>query len=118
MLGQNDLPCFQDKEQTVKKLKERFFPTHKMMSEAEALDVITRNPGILACNPAGLKQAKAGDVKRAAVVVDLVEALPLGARWAAELLRYETPEVQRFAELYEQADARPEVLAEASLSIP
>ena len=43
---------------------------------------------------------------------------PLGARWAAELLRYETPEVQRFAELYEQADARPEVLAEASLSIP
>ena len=36
MLGQNDLPCFQDKEQTVKKLKERFFPTHKMMSEAEA----------------------------------------------------------------------------------
>jgi phosphatidylinositol kinase/protein kinase (PI-3 family) len=36
MLGQNDLPCFQDKEQTVKKLKERFFPTHKMMSENDA----------------------------------------------------------------------------------
>ena len=36
MLGQNDLPCFQDKEQTVKKLKERFFPTQKMMTENDA----------------------------------------------------------------------------------
>lgn len=36
MLGQKDLPCFQDGEQTVSKLKERFFPTKKMMSEAEA----------------------------------------------------------------------------------
>ena len=36
MLGQKDLPCFQDGEATVSKMKERFFPTHKMMTEAEA----------------------------------------------------------------------------------
>lgn len=36
MLGQKDLPCFQDGEQTVSKLKERFFPTKKMMTETEA----------------------------------------------------------------------------------
>ena len=36
MLGQKDLPCFQDGEATVSKLKERFFPTKKMMTEAEA----------------------------------------------------------------------------------
>ena len=36
MLGQKDLPCFQDGELTVTNLKERLFPTHKMMSEGEA----------------------------------------------------------------------------------
>ena len=36
MLGQKDLPCFKDGEKTVSGLKERFFPTRKMMSEAEA----------------------------------------------------------------------------------
>lgn len=36
---------------------------------------------------------------------------PLGARWAAELLRWETPEVERFRTMYEQADLEPEVLA-------
>lgn len=36
MLGQKDLPCFYDGENTIAALKERFFPTHKMMSESEA----------------------------------------------------------------------------------
>ena len=36
MLGQEDLPCFQGGEETVTQLKLRLFPTHKMMSEAEA----------------------------------------------------------------------------------
>jgi hypothetical protein len=36
---------------------------------------------------------------------------PLGARWAAELLVWETPEVEAFAELYAQAELSPEVLA-------
>lgn len=36
MLGQKDLACFQDGAQTVDKLKERFYPTKKLMSEAEA----------------------------------------------------------------------------------
>jgi phosphatidylinositol 4-kinase B len=36
MLGQKDLPCFQDGEQTVVDLKTRLFPTQKVMSEAEA----------------------------------------------------------------------------------
>ena len=36
MLGQKDLACFQDGEQTVVDLKERLFPTQKVMSEAEA----------------------------------------------------------------------------------
>lgn len=36
MLGQKDLPCFRGGEQTTRSLRERFFPTGKMMSEAEA----------------------------------------------------------------------------------
>ena len=52
-----------------------------MMSESEALEVITSNPGILACNPVGLKSSTAADVKRAARVVDVVEAMPMAARW-------------------------------------
>lgn len=36
MLGQKDLPCFQDGEQTVVALKQRLFPTQKMMSESQA----------------------------------------------------------------------------------
>jgi len=37
--------------------------------------------GILACNPEGLKTSNAGDVQRAAAVVNTVEALPTSARW-------------------------------------
>lgn len=36
MLGQKDLACFVDGDATVATLKERLFPTQKMMSEAEA----------------------------------------------------------------------------------
>ena len=36
MMGAKDLSCFRDGETTVKTLKERFFPTGKRMSEAEA----------------------------------------------------------------------------------
>jgi len=36
---------------------------------------------------------------------------PLGARWAAELLRWNTPEVETFRRFYEQAELAPEVLA-------
>jgi HlyD family secretion protein len=36
---------------------------------------------------------------------------PLGARWAAELLRWNTTEVETFRRLYEQAELAPEVLA-------
>ena len=39
---------------------------------------------------------------------------PLSARWAAELLEVETPEIQRFARMYRAADRTPEVLAEAT----
>ena len=35
----------------------------------------------------------------------------LGARWAAELLRWKTPEVEAFRALYERADRSPVVLA-------
>mmetsp|Transcript_36913 Transcript_36913/g.56524 ORF Transcript_36913/g.56524 Transcript_36913/m.56524 type:complete len:124 (-) Transcript_36913:94-465(-) len=35
-LGQQDLPCFQGGELTVAHLKERFFPSGKIMSEGEA----------------------------------------------------------------------------------
>ena len=36
MLGSKDLPCFKDGENTLKTLKERFFPTGKRMNESEA----------------------------------------------------------------------------------
>lgn len=36
--------------------------------EAEVLDVITKNPGVLGCQPKGLRGSNAGDIKRAASV--------------------------------------------------
>ena len=36
MLGQKDLPCFRDGDQAIATLKERLFPTKKVMSEADA----------------------------------------------------------------------------------
>jgi len=36
MLGQKDLRCFERGEETILTLKERFFPTKKMMNETEA----------------------------------------------------------------------------------
>jgi hypothetical protein len=38
---------------------------------------------------------------------------PLGARWAAELLRWETPEVETLRRLLEETEPAPEVLATA-----
>lgn len=35
-LGQNDLPCFKGGEQTIRDLKDRFFPTGKMFNSVEA----------------------------------------------------------------------------------
>ncbi len=43
---------------------------------------------------------------------------PLGARWAAELLQVETPEMERFGALYRDAERGPEVLAEHRLRLP
>ena len=44
-----------------------------MMSEEEALEVVTKNPGVLACNPAGLATSDAQTIMRAAGLVDGVE---------------------------------------------
>ena len=52
-----------------------------MMSEEEAREVITKNPGVLASNPAFLQRSNADEIKRAAGVVDVVEALPMAARY-------------------------------------
>jgi len=41
----------------------------------------------------------------------------LSARWAAELLQVDTPEVKRFARMYAAADRAPEVLAEATATV-
>lgn len=48
---------------------------NEMMSEEEALQVVTANPGVLGCNPAGLKKSDADTVKRAAGFVDGLETL-------------------------------------------
>ena len=40
MMGQKDLPCFEDGENTVRSLKERFFPTGRRMNETEAAQFI------------------------------------------------------------------------------
>ena len=40
MMGAKDLPCFVDGENTVKTLKERFFPTGRKMNETEAAQFI------------------------------------------------------------------------------
>lgn len=45
----------------------------EMMSEEEALDVITRNPGVLASNPVGLSMQNALVIKNVARAVDATE---------------------------------------------
>lgn len=45
----------------------------EMMPPADALEVVTKNPGILASNPAGLRMSDADTIKRAAGFVDGVE---------------------------------------------
>lgn len=52
------------------------------MSAEEALEVVTLNPGILACNPEGLKKSNAADIQRAAKAIDAVEQVPIAGRWA------------------------------------
>ena len=42
----------------------------------------------------------------------------LGARYAAEILAHETEEMRSFRKLYNSADARPELLAETSVTLP
>jgi len=54
-----------------------------MMSEEEALDVVTKNPGVLASNPQGLAGSNAAAIKQAAGVVDVVEAVPVPLRFGA-----------------------------------
>ena len=56
-----------------------------LMSPEEALDVVTKNPGILACNPDGLRDSNAGSIKAAAGVVDVVDAVPVGGRYAISI---------------------------------
>ena len=46
-----------------------------MMSAEEALEVVTKNPGILACNPLGLKGSNKAAVMTMANVVNGVESL-------------------------------------------
>jgi hypothetical protein len=48
---------------------------NEMMSGEEALEVVTKNPGILACNPAGLKESNKAAVMTMANVVNGVEGL-------------------------------------------
>ena len=55
----------------------------QMMPEQDAIDVVTKNPGLLTCNPVALKQSDADSIKRTALLVDIVEATPVGVRWAA-----------------------------------
>jgi len=43
---------------------------------------------------------------------------PLGARWAAELFTFDTPEIATFRRFYEAADAGPEELARVELELP
>jgi len=43
------------------------------MPREEAYEVVTKNPGILACNPAGLKESNAPTIKGMASVVNVVE---------------------------------------------
>jgi len=44
-----------------------------MMDYDDALAVVTKNPGILACNPDGLKTSNKAAVQTMAMIVDGVE---------------------------------------------
>jgi hypothetical protein len=42
---------------------------------------------------------------------------PIAPRYAAELFQFDTPEVDRFQEMYLQSDRRPEVVATTQVSL-
>lgn len=46
-----------------------------MMSKDEALAVVTRNPGVLACNPVGLRMQKPAVIKGTAGAIGVFESL-------------------------------------------
>ena len=47
----------------------------KTFTDEEALEVVTKNPGLLSCNPRALRDSSADDVRRMAGLVDGVEKL-------------------------------------------
>ena len=47
-----------------------------LFGKEEALEIITKNPGVLACNPKSLAQTPKADIVRAANLVDAVENIP------------------------------------------
>lgn len=55
---------------------------NEILSEEEALQVISDNPGVLSANPVALGKSSAEDIRRAARLVVSVDALPLPARFA------------------------------------
>ena len=55
---------------------------NQLMGPDDALEVVTQNPGVLCTNPQLLARSNEADIKRAAGVVDAVEALPMPARYA------------------------------------
>ena len=55
---------------------------NEFMPEAEVREVITKNPGVLACNPMGLAGSSADAIKASAGAVDAVEQMPMAGRWA------------------------------------
>ena len=47
------------------------------LGENGARDVVTKNPGVLSCAPAALRQTAIEDIQKAADTVDAIESLPI-----------------------------------------
>lgn len=64
-----------------------------------------------------IDSAKADSIRAARIEVELVYQV-LGARYAAELFRYDTPQIRDFRRYYEKADRTPERVASAHAKVP
>lgn len=76
------------------------------------------DPDFTAGSDAVLYEVALGGAQGPFTVEATVLYQPLGARYAAEILRHDTPEVRELRGYYQRADKRPELVAETTVRVP
>lgn len=76
------------------------------------------DPDFAAASDTVIYEVPLGEAQAPFTVEATVLYQTLGARYAAELLRHDTPEVRELRGYYQRADKRPELVAETTVRVP